>query len=207
MLRIGLTGGLASGKSFVGRALADLGCHVIDADELGHEVLMPGAEAYEAVVSEFGPGVLAPDGTVDRSRLAGEVFDRPERLAKLNSLVHPPVIRREEEILKELERSDPGGIAVMEAAILIETGSYRRFDRIIVVVATREQQIERAMGRGLSREKALARIERQMLLEEKRKYADYVIDTSGQKEDTVRQVGEVYRALAGIAAPGRSVSQ
>ena len=207
MLRVGLTGGLASGKSFVGRALADLGCHVIDADELGHEVLMPGGEAYEAVVREFGAGVLAPDGAVDRSRLAAEVFDRPERLAKLNSLVHPPVIRREEEILKELEVRDPGGIAVMEAAILIETGSYRRFDRIIVVVAGREQQIERALGRGLTREKALARIERQMPLEEKRKYADYVIDTSGQKEDTVRQVGEVYRALAGIAAPGRSVSQ
>jgi len=207
MLRVGLTGGLASGKSFVGKALADLGCHLIQADELGHEVLMPGAEAYEAVVGEFGSGVLAPDGTVDRSRLAAEVFDRPERLAKLNSLVHPPVIRREEKILGDLEARDPGGIAVMEAAILIETGSYRRFDKIIVVVATREQQVERAMGRGLSREEALARIDRQMPLEEKRKFADYVIDTSGQKEDTLRQVGEVYRELAGTAAPGRSVSQ
>ena len=207
MLRVGLTGGLASGKSFVGQALADLGCHLIQADELGHEVLMPGAEAYQAVVREFGPGVLAADGTVERSKLAAEVFDRPERLAKLNSIVHPPVIRREEEILKDLEARDPGGIAVMEAAILIETGSYRRFDKIIVVVATREQQVERAMGRGLSREEALARIERQMPLEEKRKYADYVIDTSGRKEDTLRQVGEVYRALAGTAAPGRSISQ
>jgi len=207
MLRVGLTGGLASGKSFVGQALKDLGCHLIQADELGHEVLMPGAEAYEAVVHEFGAGVLAADGTVDRSRLAAEVFERPERLAKLNSLVHPPVIRREEEILRELERRDPGGIAVMEAAILIETGSYRRFDRIIVVVTTRAQQVERAMGRGLSREEALARIGRQMPLEEKRKYADYVIDTSGRKEDTLRQVGEVYRALAGTAAPGGSVSQ
>lgn len=207
MLRVGLTGGLASGKSFVGQALADLGCHLIQADQLGHEVLMPGAEAYDAVVGEFGPGVLAPDGTVDRSRLAAEVFDRPERLAKLNSLVHPPVIRREEEMLEEIEARDPGGIAVMEAAILIETGSYRRFDRIILVVAGREQQIERAMGRGLSREKALARIERQMPLEEKRKYADYVIDTSGEKEDTLRQVREVYRALGGMHAPSRSFSQ
>jgi dephospho-CoA kinase len=159
------------------------------------------------VVGEFGPGILAADGTVDRSRLAAEVFDRPERLAKLNSLVHPPVIRREEEILKDLEARDPEGIAVMEAAILIETGSYRRFNKIIVVVAPPDQQVERAMGRGLSRQEALARIERQMPLEEKRKYADYVIDTSGRKEDTLRQVGEVYRALAGIAAPGRSVAQ
>jgi len=207
MLRVGLTGGLASGKSFVGQALKDLGCHLIQADELGHEVLMPGAEAYEAVVREFGAGVLAEDGTIDRSRLAAEVFDKPERLAKLNSLVHPPVIRREEEILKDLERRDPGGIVVMEAAILIETGSYKRFDKIIVVVATPAQQVERAMGRGLSREEALARIGRQMPLEEKRKYADYVIDTSGRKEDTLRQAGEVYRALAGTAAPGGSVSQ
>ena len=207
MLRVGLTGGLASGKSFVGQALKDLGCHLIQADELGHEVLMPGAEAYEAVVREFGAGVLAEDGTIDRSRLAAEVFDKPERLAKLNSLVHPPVIRREEEILKDLERRDPGGIVVMEAAILIETGSYKRFDKIIVVVATPAQQVERAMGRGLSREEALARIGRQMPLEEKRKYADYVIDTSGRKEDTLRQAGEVYRALEGTAAPGGSVSQ
>ena len=205
MLRVGLTGGLASGKSFVGRALADLGCHLIEADQLGHEVLMPDAEAYEAVVREFGPGVLAPDGTVDRSRLAAEVFDRPDRLATLNSLVHPPVIRREAEILKELEARDPGGIAVMAAAILIETGSYRRFDKIILAVASPEQQIERAIARGLSREKALARIERQMPLEEKRKYADYVIDTSGQKEDTLRQVREVYRALGGRPTPSRSV--
>jgi dephospho-CoA kinase len=207
MLRVALTGGLASGKSFVGQALANLGCHLIQADELGHEVLMPAGEAYQPVVGEFGPGILAADGTVDRSRLAAEVFDRPERLAKLNSLVHPPVIRREEEILKDLEARDPEGIAVMEAAILIETGSYRRFNKIIVVVAPPDQQVERAMGRGLSRQEALARIERQMPLEEKRKYADYVIDTSGRKEDTLRQVGEVYRALAGIAAPGRSVAQ
>ncbi|HEY1203305.1 MAG: dephospho-CoA kinase [Bryobacteraceae bacterium] len=207
MLRVGLTGGLASGKSFVGRALADLGCHLIEADQLGHEVLMPGAEAYDAVVREFGPGVLAPDGAIDRSRLAAEVFDRPDRLAKLNSLVHPPVIRREEEILQEIAARDPGGIAVMEAAILIETGSYKRFDKIVLAVATPEQQIERAIGRGLSREKALARIERQMPLEEKRKYADYVIDTSGQKEDTLRQVREVYRALGRTPAPSRSVSQ
>jgi len=198
MLRVGLTGGLASGKSFVGQALADLGCHLIQADELGHQVLMPGAEAYAPVVREFGPGVLAPDGTIDRALLAAEVFDRPDRLAKLNSMVHPSVIRREEEMLKEIEARDPAGIAVMEAAILIETGSYRRFDKIVLAVARPEQQVERAMARGLSREKALARIERQMPLEEKRKHADYVIDTSGQKEDTLRQVGEVYRALRSV---------
>ncbi len=207
MLRVGLTGGLASGKTFVGHALADLGCHLIEADELGHDVLMPGAEAYDGVVREFGAGVLAADGTIDRARLAAEVFDRPDRLAKLNSLVHPPVIRREEELLKEFEARDPVGIAVTAAAILIETGSYRRFAKILLAVATREQQIERAIARGLTREEALARIDRQMPLEEKRKYAHYVIDTSGRKEDTLRQVGDVYQALSQLAAPGRSVSQ
>jgi dephospho-CoA kinase len=206
MLRVGLTGGLASGKSFVGKALASLGCHAISADELGHEVLMPGGEAYEDVVREFGRGVLAPDGTIDRSRLAAEVFGRPERLAALNGLVHPPVIRREERMLGEFEARDPNGIAVVEAAILIETGSYRRFDKIVLAVAAREQQIERAVARGLSREQAIARIERQIPLEEKRTYADYVIDTSGQKEDTLRQVREVYQALRS-AAPGRSIAQ
>jgi dephospho-CoA kinase len=206
MLRVGLTGGLASGKSFVGRALADLGCHLIEADQLGHEVLMPGAEAYEPVIREFGRGVLAADGAIDRARLAAEVFDRPERLEKLNGLVHPAVVRREEEALKAFEASDPGGIAVVAAAILIETGSYRRFDKIVLAVARPEQQVERAMDRGLSREKALARIARQMPLEEKRKFADYVIDTSGGKGDTLRQVNEVYRALRAVPAPARSVS-
>jgi dephospho-CoA kinase len=207
MLRVGLTGGLASGKSFVGQALAGLGCHLIEADRLGHEVLAPGAEAYEGVVREFGPGVLAPDGTIDRSRLAAEVFGRPDRLSRLNSLVHPPVIEREERLLREIEARDPAGIAVTAAAILIETGSYRRFDKIILTVAGRDRQISRAVERGLSPAEALARLQRQMPVEEQRKYADYVIDTSGSKEDTLRQVREVYRALREIPAPGRSVMQ
>jgi dephospho-CoA kinase len=203
MLRVGLTGGLASGKSFVGRALADFGCHLIEADRLGHEVLMPGAEAYEGVVREFGPGVVAPDGTIDRAKLAAEVFNQPDRLAKLNSLVHPPVIEREERMLREIAQCDPNGIAVMAAAIMIETGSYRRFDKIVLVVAGREQQIGRAIERGLSLQEATARIERQMPLEEKRKYADYVVDTSGTKEDTLRQTREVYAALRRTPAPAR----
>lgn len=204
MLRVGLTGGLASGKSFVGQALADLGCHLIEADRLGHEVLLPGAEAYQGVVREFGPQILAPDGSIDRARLAAEVFNQPERLAALNLLVHPPVIEREERLLGEIAERDPNGIAVMAAAIMIETGSYRRFDRIVLVLAGRELQIARAIERGLSRQEALDRLERQMPLDEKRKFAHYVIDTSGSKDDTLRQVREVYRALKGIAAPARS---
>jgi dephospho-CoA kinase len=196
MLRVGLTGGYASGKSFVGAKLVELGCHLLQADEAGHLVLQPGGEAYEPVVKEFGKGILNPDGTINRRLLAAEVFDKPERLATLNSLVHPPVIRREEAFMAEVATHDPHGIAVVEAAILIETGSYKRFDRVIVTVCDEECQIKRAMHRdGLSREEILARLRRQMPLGEKQKYADYVIDTSESKDDTVKKVEAVYTSL------------
>lgn len=199
MLRVGLTGGLASGKSFVGQALEDLGCRLIKADELGHEVLRPGGEAYTGAVREFGPGILAADGTIDRRKLAAEVFERPERLAILNGLVHPPVIRREEELMAQFAQENPQGIAVVEAAIFIETGNYKRFDKLIVAVCRPEQQVERAMHRdGVTREEALARLARQMPLDEKRKYADYIIDTSGTKEETLKQVWETFRLVRSI---------
>ena len=196
MLKVGLTGGLATGKSYAGQALAGLGCHLINADDLGREVMQPGGEAFDAIVREFGAGILAPDGSIDRKRLAAEVFGRPERLATLNRLVHPPVIRREDELMEQIAARDPGAIVVVEAAVMIEAGSHKRFDKLILVVCSEQQQVERAMRRGgLSREEALARIRRQMPLEEKRKFADYVIDTSGAPEDTVRQSREVYNSL------------
>jgi dephospho-CoA kinase len=199
MLLVGLTGGLASGKSLVGQALAALGCHLIEADRLGHEVLLPGGEAYEAAVREFGPGILEMDETISRRKLAAEVFGKPDRLALLNRLVHPPVIRREEELAAGFAARDPGGIVVVAAAILIETGRYRCFQRVILAVCRPEQQIERAMRRDeLSREEVLARLARQMPLEEKRKYADYIIDTSGAKEETLKQVQETYNSLRSI---------
>ncbi len=199
MLRVGLTGGLASGKSLVAEALARLGCHVLEADALGRAAIEPGGAAYQDVLREFGPGIAGPDGTIDRQKLAEEVFGNPERLERLNALVHPAVIRREEEWMREVEEQDPLAIAVLEAAILIESGSHRRFDRLIVTVCTPEQQIERAVHRGLTRGQALARMERQMPLEEKRRYADYVIDTSGSKDDTLRQVREVYGQLRSLS--------
>jgi dephospho-CoA kinase len=186
MLRVGLTGGLGSGKSFVGKALADLGCLLIQADELGHAVIEPGAEAYDGVVAEFGREILNPDGTIDRRRLGAEVFGQPERLERLNALVHPPVRARTLKLIEAFAAREPNGIAVSEAAILIETGSYRNYARLIVAVCREEQQIERAMGRDhLTREEVLDRMRRQMPLEEKVKYADYVVDTSGTKERTL----------------------
>jgi dephospho-CoA kinase len=200
MLRVGLTGGLASGKSFVGEALASLGCHLLKADELGHQLLMPGTPVYEKVVAEFGPAILDSEGRIIRRALASLVFADPQRLARLNAIVHPAVIEEEERWMQAVAARDPHGIAVVEAAILIETGSYRRFDKIVLAVCPDELQIERAMKRdGLSREEALQRLQRQMPLEEKRKFADYIIDTSGPKEQTLAQVRRLYEELRRLA--------
>ena len=200
MLRVGLTGGLATGKSFVGRALAELGCYWIQADELGHQVLRPGGEAYQAVIREFGRGILTEDGIIDRQRLAEEVFGKPERLAKLNSIVHPLVIALEERLMAEFATREPSGIAVIEAAILVETGGHQRFDRLIVTYCDEEQQIERAMRRpGARRDVVLARIRRQLPIEEKMRLADYLVNTSGTKEDTLKQVRKIYESLRSIA--------
>jgi len=196
MLKVGLTGGLACGKSFVGEALAAQGCLLIKADELGHQVLAPGGEAYEGVVTEFGHEILAGDRTIDRGALAARVFGQPERLQRLNALVHPAVIRREEELIAAFGAREPSGIAVVEAAILIETGSYKRFDKMILVVCGEEQQLERALDReGAVEADVRARLRRQMPVDEKRKYADFVIDTSGEKADTLRQTLAVYEEL------------
>ena len=199
MLRVGLTGGLACGKTFVGHALADLGCHLIEADKLGHEVMLPGAEAFDAIVSEFGAGVLDPSGQIDRRKLSALVWDHPERLEKLNSFVHPAVWAREQRSMAEIARADPHAIAVVEAAILVETGSYKGFDKLIVVTCTAEQQMERALKRGsYSKEEVQARLGRQLPIEEKLRLADYVIDTSGSKENTLEQVRAVYAKLRSL---------
>jgi dephospho-CoA kinase len=200
MLRVGLTGGLASGKSFVGHALADLGCYLIEADELGHQVLLPDGEAYAGVIGEFGRGILDSEGFIDRRKLGALVFEKPELLEKLNRLVHPPVGQRQARMIAEIAQRDGHAIVVVAAAILVETGSYKRFDRLIVVTCTLEQQIERAMKRGpYSRAEVLARLNRQLPLEEKVRLADYVVDTSGSKENTLEQVGAVYKSLRSLS--------
>jgi dephospho-CoA kinase len=199
MLRVGLTGGLASGKSFVGRALADLGCLVIRADELGHQALEPGGAAFAGAVREFGDGILNAEGAIDRRKLGALVFQDGEKLAKLNALVHPAVWARERQLLDEYAETHPRGIGVVEAAILVEAGSYRNYAKLIVAVCSEEQQIERAMSRdGLTREQVLDRLRRQMPLADKIKYADYVIDTSGAKENTLEQTRGVYQSLAAL---------
>jgi dephospho-CoA kinase len=199
MLKVGLTGGLACGKSFVGEVLRGYGCLLIHADELGHAVLAPGGEAYDEVVREFGGEIVGSGGRIDRRALAGQVFGSPERLGALNRLVHPAVFRREDELIAQFAAREPHGIAVVEAAIMIETASYRRYDRIVLVTCREEQQVERALRRdGASQADVRARLSRQMSLDEKRKYAHFVIDTSGEKEEAVRQTCAVFQELRRI---------
>jgi dephospho-CoA kinase len=199
MLRVGLTGGLASGKSTVGRMLADMGCLLIEDDKLGHQVMEPGGEAYQGILADFGSDFVNADGTLNRRRLGSIVFSNPDRLAKLNALIHPAVHARERALVETYAKDHPNGIAVTEAAILVETGSYRDYDRLIVAVCRPEQQIERSMARDqLSRQEVLDRLSRQMPLEEKAKYADFVIDTSGSKDNTLQQTRAVYESLKRI---------
>jgi dephospho-CoA kinase len=199
MLRVGLTGGLATGKSFAGQCFVGLGCALLKADELGHRALEPGQPAYGPVVELFGDELLDEEGRIDRRALGNIVFADPDKLARLNAIVHPVVIAAEEAWMGRVERESPGSIAMVEAAILIETGSYKRFEQLVLTVCSEQTQIERAMKRDrLTREEVLSRIGRQMPLAEKRKYASFVIDTSGTKEETLEQVRRVHESLRSL---------
>lgn len=207
MLKVGLTGGYATGKSFVAKELERLGCFVIYADRLGHQVLERGGGAYAPTVQAFGPGVLAPDGSIDRKKLAAIVFPAPEALNTLSGFVHPAVFRLEEELLIGFERQNPAGIAVIEAAILIETGRYKLFDCLILTTCDEATQIRRGIERdGLTRQQVLSRMAQQMPLAEKKRFAHYVIETSGPNESTVRQVHDVYGELNRLAESGGSIA-
>ena len=193
---VALTGGLATGKSHVGKVLESLGCHVIEADALGHLALAPNGEAFAPVLAEFGPAILKGNGSIDRKALAAIVFHNPERLQALNAIVHPAVGRLRQAQVDAILARDPLAIIVVEAAIHIETGGYKQYQKLILVVCSEQEQVKRAMSRdNANREEVLARIAQQMPLSEKRKYADYVIDTGGTPEETRRQTTEVYNSL------------
>jgi len=201
MLKVGLTGGMACGKSFAAAALGKLGCHIIEADDVGHEVLNPGGEAYDAVLDEFGDEILDERGMIDRARLAERVFGDPAKLEKLNAIVHPAVRARASRQFREIGAREPHSVVVYVAAILIESGAYKEVDKIIVVSCAREQQIARAMHRPDATEAdVMARLERQMPLEKKKEFANYIIDTGGTKEDTLRQTEIVYQDLRRLAS-------
>ena len=204
MLRVGLTGGIGCGKTTVAAMMGELGCHILEADALGHQVIAPGGPAYEEVVREFGREILAPDGRIARPTLAAIVFAHPDKLSRLNALVHPPLLAAIDRELARLESADPGGVAVIDAALLIEFNHYNKLDRLIVVWCTPEQQLARltdpAFGRALPREQAQSRIAAQIDLEQKRQLADDVIDGSGTIAETRRQVEALVADLKHRAA-------
>jgi len=204
MLRVGLTGGIGCGKSTVAAMMRELGCHVLEADKMAHEIIAPGLPAHDEVVREFGPGILAADGQIDRPRLAAIVFNDATRLAVLNAIVHPRVLAECDRQFAELERRDPHGVAVVEAALLVEAGHHKVLDRLVVVFCTPAQQLERlthpSFGRGMTREQAERRIAAQLDLEEKRKLAHDAIDCSGTLDDTRRQVAALVDRFKRLAA-------
>jgi dephospho-CoA kinase len=201
MLRVGLTGGIATGKSTAGQMFVELGCHLIDSDRITHQLFEPGQNVHRAVVEQFGRRIVAPDGTIDRRVLGDIVFKDPEARLKLNSLVHPAVIQRQQEWLNEIQQRDPKGVAIVDAALMIEVGTYKNYDKVIVVTCTPEIQKRRLLERsGLSEDAINARIRSQMPMTEKVKYADFVIDSSGELADTRRQVTEITARLRESAA-------
>lgn len=203
MLKVGLTGGIATGKSYVVSVLGELGCETSDADRLAHGAIAPGRPAYEEILAAFGREILDSEGRIERSRLGRIVFADAEARARLNAIVHPRVYEAQQAWFAEVEARNPDAIAVVDAALMIETGSYRRFDLLVVVHCRPELQLERLTARsGLAREDAEARIKAQMPSDEKLKYADYSIDTSGGFEDTRRRVVELYEKLVARASGG-----
>lgn len=178
------------------RALAELGAYIIDADELAHKQLEPGCDAYREIVGRFGRQILNEDGTINRKKLADIVFHDDVARSDLNRIVHPRVLAEEEKLRRDFCEIDPAAIVVVDAALLIETGNHRRFDKLVVVACDPHVQLLRLMERDrLSLEDALARIRAQMPIAEKVKYADYVIDTSGTLRETRKQVENLYREL------------
>lgn len=197
----GLTGGVASGKSTVAAMFAELGAKVVEADRLGHELIRPPHLAYQEIVRHFGFEILDPQGEIDRKRLGAIVFSEPEKLSVLNSIVHPRVIERVEQLATAYRLQDPRALVLVEAALHYEAGIAGRFAKMIVAWCRPEQQLERLIAKtALSREEAERRIAAQMPAEEKRRRADYVIDCSGTLEETRAQVGELFLKLQKIAS-------
>lgn len=201
MLKVGLTGSIAVGKTFVCQILEELGCYVLDADLTAREVVKPGTPGSEKIKAAFGEEVFQPNGDLDREKLGAIVFADSEKRTLLNSIVHPLVFEKQNAWIVEMEMNDPDGIAIIDAALMIESGGYRRFDKLIVVWCEPEVQIERLIKRNfLSREDAEKRIAAQMSQDEKKNYANLLIDTSHGFEETRKQTEEVYRQLKEFSA-------
>jgi dephospho-CoA kinase len=199
MLKVGLTGGVATGKSTVADVLRQKGCEIVDADRLGHAAIDPRGPAYDAVVAEFGPQILGTGcdtGKIARPKLAAIVFGNPERLARLNALVHPAIVELIERQCRAFLRRNPRGILVVDAALILEAGMKDRLQKLIVVDCDPEQQVARFVERGLgTAEEARRRIAAQMPREKKLAAADYIVDSSGTIEQTRERAEQLYEDL------------
>ena len=196
MLKIGLTGSIAVGKSFVCETFRELGAFVLDADKTAREVVAPGTKGLKSIVENFGADVLQPNGEIDRAKLGAIVFADESKRQLLNSIVHPLVIEKQNEWLRERERENAKAICIIDAALMIESGGYRRFDRLIVVWCEPAIQLQRLISRNnFSPEEAARRIGSQMPQEEKKRYADFLIDTSDGFESARRRTFEVFEQL------------
>jgi dephospho-CoA kinase len=203
VLRVGLTGGVACGKSTVAKMFADLGANITDADTIAHELYRPGQAVLQELVKHFGPEILKSDGELDRAKLATLVFDGG-RVEELNRIVHPAVIRQQEQWMRALGEKDPYAVAIVEAALILEAGVKDHFDRIMVVTCKPAQKVARfAQRTGMNTDAARADVERrnkaQMPDEEKARRADFVIDNSGSVEETRHQVQRIYSELKVLA--------
>ena len=203
MVRVGLTGGIACGKTTVGEMFSRLGAHIICADKIAHELYRPGEPVYQELVKRFGDQIVKPDGEIDRVRLAAAAFDGG-RVEELNKVVHPAVVRRQEQLMYEIGARQPHAIIMVEAALIFEAGVKGRFSKVVVVTCLPEQKVERYARRaGIDEAAARAEVERrskaQLPDEEKIKRADYVIDNSGTLERTRQQVERIYAELKVLA--------
>ena len=206
MLKVGLTGAIASGKSVVGEMFVALGAHLVQADRIAHSLMQPGEAVYDEVVRHFGRDILNPDGSVNRSKLAELAFgvspasSQPARVEELNRIVHPAVLRSQEEWMDEVGRHNPNAVAIVEAALILEAGAAKQFDRLIVVKCGEEQRVARFAARhkldlDAARKEVTRRMAAQLPEAEKIKAADLVIDNSGSLEQTREQVRQVWRRL------------
>lgn len=201
MLKVGLTGSIAVGKSFVCERFRELGCHIHDADQSAREVVAIGTPGLSAIVDAFGRDVLQADGSLDRKRLGAIVFADREKRSLLNSIVHPLVFAEQDRWLTAVELDDPDGIAIIDAALMIESGGYKRFSKIIVVWCEPTIQLQRLIKRdGIDEHAARERIAAQMPQEEKKAFADFLIDTSGGKSEVIATVDQVFDQLRKISS-------
>ncbi|MBV9215554.1 MAG: dephospho-CoA kinase [Acidobacteria bacterium] len=201
MLKVGLTGSIAVGKSFVCSVMRELGLHVLDADQAAREVVAKGSPGLVRVVEAFGVGIVDGHGELDRKKMAAIVFADEQKRLLLNSIIHPLVIEKQNEWIGSIAQEDPGGIAVVDAALMIESGGYKRFDKLIVVWCEPEIQLERLMRReNLSRSDAAKRIGAQMPQDEKKRFANYLIDTSGSIEESRKRTERVVEKLRSLSS-------